>query len=116
MKRYAVFAHLSPGYVVFDTLIKTVVARCHDRGRAERAARHLNGPTPTGRVLEVTESDRSRSLTYDNNERDARVPAVLLEFLKAVFLRERTYEIPTSAIAEAIANRHARERVRAARP
>jgi hypothetical protein len=55
-------------------------------------------------------------MTYDNYERDARAPAVLFEFLKAVFLRERTYEIPTWAIAQAIVNRDERERVRAARP
>jgi hypothetical protein len=53
---------------------------------------------------------------YDNYERDARPPAVLLEFVKAVLLRERTYEIPTWAIAQAIANRDERERVRVARP
>ena len=54
-------------------------------------------------------------MTHDNDERDARAPAVLFEFVKAVLLRERTYEIPSSAIAQAIANRDERERVRAAR-
>ena len=54
-------------------------------------------------------------MTYDDYEHDARVPAVFFEFVKALFVRERTYEIPTWAIAEAIAKRDERERVRTAR-
>ena len=109
MKRYSVFPDVSPGYVVFDELIETVVALYHNRGRAERV--------DDRRAYPRSPRDRERPLvTYDNYEPDARATALLFEVVKAVLLRERTYEIPTWAIAQAIANRDERERVRGARP
>lgn len=49
MERFAVYADISPGYVVFDTLSERVVALYSDVRVAERAAQRLN-ELPLGRV------------------------------------------------------------------
>jgi hypothetical protein len=56
MERFAVYADISPGYVVFDTLSERVVALYSDLRLAERAARRLN-ELPLGYV------DASETLT-----------------------------------------------------